>query len=652
MVNPTQSEGPRGHPIRRDGWRMRVTSAAAHLRADLSFALVDTFLIVLAYSAALVMRFFESTAGIPQRWVDGFLTVLPFIVIVHLIFNVAFGTYGHVWEYASVAEAVRMIGAAAGAGALIMLTVLVSRQFVNPWGPIPVGVVAMGSLLTLAGMGAVRFRSRMFSFKRTQHPPGTQRTLVVGTGRAAADIARHVPLVGNGVTIAGFLGTNGRHPRLLAGLPVLGTLDDIGHLVDSHDIDQIIVAGAHDNELLRDLVDRCLSVDVRLRIMPDLDAVLEGNAPLRDIRDIELSDLLPRPEVSMDFAAVEAVLTGRRVLVTGAGGSIGSEIVRQVLGCNPLEVLAIDNDETHLFDAGLTWDKQLSRVTPTLCDIRDVASLHRVFSAFHPDVVFHAAAYKHVPILEQSVEEAVKTNVLGTQNVLDAARDVGVERFVLISTDKAVRPTSVMGASKRVAEMLLRTAAIGYPECRYSAVRFGNVLGSRGSVIPTFLHQIQHGGPVTVTDPEMVRYFMTVGEAVQLVLQAAALTDRGETFVLDMGEPIKIIDLARRLIRLAGLVPGRHIQVELTGARPGERLSEALAETDLRPASHPKIQIAEPPFPGPDLVVEAFSALQRELQTGANEAMRETLLSLAQGTWGSTEVVLSLGISEEQTLWK
>jgi FlaA1/EpsC-like NDP-sugar epimerase len=634
---------------KRGGWRLRVAQTAAHLRADLSFALIDALLIVMAYTTALGLRFFENTEGIPERWFDGFVTILPAILAVHLVSNVVFGTYGHVWEYASVAEAVRMVAAAATAAAVVLIAVLVSRELNHPWGPIPVGVVALGSMLTVAGMGAVRFRSRMFSFKRLNRPPEVERTLVVGTGRAAAELARHVP-TGGAVSVAGFVSTNGHQPRLLAGLPVLGTVDQIDALVRSHGIDQIIVAGAHDDALLRNLVDRCLSIDVRLRILPDIDTTLNGDTPLRDIRDLELTDLLPRPEVSIDLRGVAGVLRGRRVLVTGAGGSIGAEIVRQVLAFGPEAVVALDHDETHLFDAGISWAEGPVRATPVLCDVRDREALFREFRTHRPQVVFHAAAHKHVPILEAAAGEAAKTNVFGTDNVLDACRLVGAERFVLISTDKAVRPTSVMGASKRVAEMLIRAAAIAHPECRYSAVRFGNVLGSRGSVIPTFQKQIQRGGPLTVTDPDMVRYFMTVGEAVQLVLQAAALTENGETFVLDMGEPVRIMDLAHRLIRLAGLVPGRNIQVETIGARPGEKMAEILSENELRPAAHPKIGIADPSFPGPVTLLDALEVLRRQVEAGANGEIRETLMALAQGTWEGPEV-LSLQLFEDTVQW-
>jgi FlaA1/EpsC-like NDP-sugar epimerase len=634
----------------RDGrWRLRLVRGAAHLRADLSFAIIDSFLIILAYSAALGLRFVESSAGIPQRWLHGFLTMLPLILAIHLICNIVFGAYGHVWEHASVAEALRMVGATLTAGGIILGIVLLGRELVEQWGIVPVGVVAMGSMLTGAGMGAVRFRSRMFSYKRSVGGNTPQTTLVVGTGRMAAEVARHLSQAG--VTpIAGFVSTDGRQPRLLAGRPVLGTLEEIDRLVWANDIDQIVVAGTHSDETMRELVDRCLHIDVRLRIVPDIATALNGNGTSRDIRDLELRDLLPRPQVATDLAGAAEILAGRRILVTGAGGSIGSVIVRQALGFGAAQVVALDHDETHLFDASIGWSPYEDRVVLQLCDIRDQEALARVFATHLPEVVFHAAAHKHVPILELSADEAVKTNVLGTQHLLEASRLVGSERFVLISTDKAVRPTSVMGASKRVAEMLVQAEAIRTPGCRFSSVRFGNVLGSRGSVVPTFLRQIQQGGPVTVTDPEMVRYFMTVEEAVELVLQAAALTENGETFVLDMGEPIKIIDLAHRLIRLAGLVPGRHIQVETIGTRPGEKLREFLTENELRPAKHPKIHLADPAFPGPVTVMETVLLLRRQIERGESDAIYETLHALAQGKGDENEVV-TLRLFEDSLQW-
>ncbi|HEX6286301.1 MAG TPA: UDP-N-acetylglucosamine 4,6-dehydratase family protein, partial [Acidimicrobiia bacterium] len=325
------------------------------------------------------------------------------------------------------------------------------------------------------------------------------------------------------------------------------------------------------------------------------------------------------------------------VLVTGAGGSIGSEIGRQLLDMGAV-VIALDHDETHLHDAMLAWPDS-HRATPVLCDIRDESDLEMVFSEALPDVVFHTAALKHVPMLESYPVQAVKTNVFGTVNLLKASEMFDVSRFVLISTDKAVNPEGVLGSTKRVAEMLVQSAASTNGSRRFAVVRFGNVLGSRGSVVPTFMGQIRRGGPVTITDPEMTRYFMTLQEAVGLVLQAGALAAQGEVFVLDMGEPARIEDLAHRMIRLAGLVPGRDIDVVTTGPRPGEKTSEVLSNEPLRPSAHPKIRLAGPGYPGPAKMLEILESFDQDIRTGDIESLRRNLKEVCWQDWQPNETV-------------
>jgi FlaA1/EpsC-like NDP-sugar epimerase len=625
----------------RDAWRVRVVKSVARVRTDIPFAVIDAFLIVMAYMTALVLRFLEEGTPVPSFWWNNFLVVLPFIVAVHLVANVLFGTYGHVWEYASVAEAVRIVGAAVTAAIVLLVTTLTARLAFHLTGPVPLSVLAIGAMLTLGGMGAVRFRSRLFSFNRIRkgRAQAPRRTLIVGTGRAAVNLARYASSDGQPMEVLGFVSPHtGNGHRRLAGLPVLGGIDEVPELVERFRADELVVASDDAPGLAKRLIDLCLAIDVRLRIMPDIGAVLNGNGNGHGVRDLEASDLLPRPAVSTDLNQLSSVLSGKRVLVTGAGGSIGSELVRQILRFEPETVIALDHDETHLHEAMLGWSDGKKPV-PLLCDIRDPHRLERVFAAHQPEVIFHAAAHKHVPILEVFPEEAVNTNVLGTAHLIDAAERWGAERFVLISTDKAADPSSVMGSSKRVAEMLVQAASARRPTCIYSAVRFGNVLGSRGSVVPTFMEQIRRGGPVTVTDPDMMRYFMTVDEAVELVLQAAALAAGGEVFVLDMGEPVRIMDLARRLIRLAGLVPGRDIQVNIVGKRPGEKLTEILSTLPLRPSSHPQIGIAEPAWPGAVTLLDAVDLLGRAAQEGKTEVVQETLHALARRDWRPYEVL-------------
>jgi FlaA1/EpsC-like NDP-sugar epimerase len=375
------------------------------------------------------------------------------------------------------------------------------------------------------------------------------------------------------------------------GVPVVGSIDDIPAAVEKLQIQQVLLAIPDPSTAL---VERCVRLTEEaksvLKIVPDLQqlvgSVSSPSVSVRAARETRIEDLLGRHEVVTDLAAVRSALEGRRVLVTGAGGSIGSEICRQVSGFNPDVLIMLDHDETHLHDVGQLADCKSEQV---LADIAHRDAVFEVFSRWQPEVVFHAAAHKHVPILETHVVEAVRTNVLGTKNVLDAAAEFHAERFVFISTDKAVTPASVMGATKRVGEQLLLAYA---PEGKqYCAVRFGNVLGSRGSVIPTFSRQIAAGGPVTVTDPHMTRFFMSVEEAVQLVLQSAVLADRGDVYMLEMGEPVSILDMAKRMIRLSGLHPGTDIPIRIIGPRVGERLHEQLHSPSERlvATEHPSV---------------------------------------------------------------
>jgi FlaA1/EpsC-like NDP-sugar epimerase len=639
----------KGGPHRASGlegrsWKLTLAQTLARTRADLSFALVDAMLIVVAYSAALILRFVD-LEGVPADWLHGFLVALPIILAVHLAFNVAFGAYGHVWEYASVEEAMRLVAATSVSLAVLLGGLLGYRSLTGGRnGLIPLMVLAVGAGLTLGGMGAVRFRTRLFSFRRHGDGPELERTLVVGTGRVAADLVRHSL---HQINVLAFVSHNGepQSPLRLAGLPVVGRLADVPRLVEWLGISQVLIAAPLGDETLRDLVDGCMDSDVRLRIVPGIDDVLSDGATLRDARDLQIVDLLPRPPVSTDLRPVGAILENKRVLVTGAGGSIGAEIVQQVLEAGPKLVLALDNDETHLFNAGLQWSSDT--VKPVLGDIRDLGALRRLVELYRPEVIFHAAAHKQVPLLESFPQEAAKTNVLGTANLLDALAETDVEEFVLISTDKAVDPTSAMGASKRFAELLVQSAASDGRAGMYSAVRFGNVLGSRGSVVPTFMHQIQQGGPVTLSDPEMERYFMTVSEAVQLVLQASAIAAGGEVFVLDMGEPVRIEDLARRMIRLAGLVPGRDIEVQVVGARPGEKIREVLSAHPLEPSGHPKIGVTVPRFPDTETLRSSLRMLGGLIDRDDLRGIRSLLDAMAWQNW-DLDVLVDLGAAEEK----
>ncbi len=407
---------------------------------------------------------------------------------------------------------------------------------------------------------------------------------------------------------------------------MVGPFNDLPGVVRDLGAQQIVLAvGDPPARLVRRVASLAEEAEVPLRVLPSIAELVNGRVSVRDLRDLSIEDLLGRNQVQTDIGAVRAILHGKRVLLTGAGGSIGSEIARQVAACEPELLLLLDHDETHLYDVALDLPGTHVQL---LADIRDAEVISRLVHRYRPQIVFHAAAHKHVPVLEEFPDEAVRTNCLGTANLVRAAREIGVERFILISTDKAVEPTSVMGASKRVAEhVVLAGQQDGSSFC---AVRFGNVLGSRGSVLPTFMRQIENGGPVTLTDGRMTRYFMSISEAVQLVLQAAALAKGGEVFILEMGEPVRIIDLAARMIRLSGRGVGSDVEIRVTGMRPGERLTEHLhtPEEQLLATAHPSINKVYPKTLPVEQVADALARLDLQAQA-ADPALRYELFALA-----------------------
>jgi FlaA1/EpsC-like NDP-sugar epimerase len=619
--------------------RQSIAVAAARVRADIAFAALDIFVVVAAYTLGLALRMLDPLVVDAAELWSNLALAIPVIVVVHLSANVLAGAYGHVWEHASTNEAGRVLVAnVAASGTLILL-----NWWVRQLGDflIPYSVLVVGGLVSLFAMGLVRFRTRLFSFHKAT---GSVKVGVVGTKADAVAFSRQVPDLEGGRRVVGFISpesqlANGN--RRLAGLEVIGVVEDLPDLVDSYDLDEVVVVGG-DSRMTRTVVDLCLEIDVRLRMLPTASEMMQTGASAVDVRDISVEDLLERQVVETDLAAVRELIDGKRILVTGAGGSIGSEVVRQILDFDPTGVWALDRDESLLHDAQLTWEGTASI---ELADIRDAKRLIRLFEEVRPQVVFHAAALKHVPVLEDFPEEAVLTNVVGTRDVIEAGSRVGMERFVLISTDKAVSPTSVMGATKRIAELMTQLGNARDDGCVYTSVRFGNVLGSRGSVIPTFVRQIQNGGPVTVTDPGMTRYFMTVDEAVQLVLQASALAEGSEIFLLDMGEPVRIETLARRLIRLAGLSPGQDIEIEFTGRRPGEKLVETLALGPLQPTSNNRVLEAHLDAPQPHALMTHIADLEELARSGHTEDVISLLKTMTAA--GFADRSSSIALEEE-----
>jgi FlaA1/EpsC-like NDP-sugar epimerase len=618
----TSDSKVRSDDAEKAGMMSRLASTTARMRIDVPFALLDAFFVSVAFGLILVLRF---DGAVPERFWQQFVTSLPMIIIITLAMNWLWGLYGQIWKHASVLEARRIILATMSTALILTAIMVVGTRL------IPLSVVGLGSLLYTLLAGATRFQSRLFALRRVQRDQPGLRVVVLGAGESGASLVREMlrsPKAGL-IPIAMLDDDPRTHGRHCLGIPVVGSINDLPQVAAGTLVHQAVLAVADPPvELVRRAADLAELAEIPLRVLRGVAELVQGHVTLRDVRDLRIEDVLGREQVVTDLDAVHRLLTGRRVLVTGAGGSIGSEIARQVAEADPAALLVLDHDETHLHElcAGLTGPVGEERTVQLLADIRDRNVILRLFERYRPEIVFHAAAHKHVPVLEQHPAEAVRTNVLGTANVVDAARAAGTRHLVFISTDKAVNPSCVMGASKRLGEQLV--LARSPLEGRFCAVRFGNVLGSRGSVIPTFLRQINSGGPVTVTDPRMTRFFMSIREAVQLVLQAAAISEGRDVFVLEMGEQVRIIDLARRMIHLAGRRVGDDIKIEVTGVRPGEKLVEELHADDevLEGTAHPAIRRLHPhTMP----LVELNSALQQlaaDSAAGSDEQVRAGLL--------------------------
>jgi FlaA1/EpsC-like NDP-sugar epimerase len=614
------------------GWPSRIV---ALVRRDVALVILDIAVAAASYLAALVLRF---NGAVPRFYWENFRWFVVIAATIHLLSNYLFGLYGQMWRYASVREARQVVLSGLFSGAILVTTawLLSDRRFV------PLSVVAMGGAACLMGFGGIRFQSRLFGFRRRSAETKPSRVLLVGAGDAGSMVLKdllHNPSLG--LIPVGMVDDDPRKAGLsLHGVPVLGRHTAIPALVSRLHVDQVLLAiPSATSDLVRDVAGLCEQANVALRVLPSIREVVGGRITARDIRDLQIEDLLGRQQVSIDMKAVAAMIRGRRVLVSGAGGSIGSEIARQVVAFEPQSLVLLDHDETHLHDL-MTELHGHPEVQIALADIRQQERILSVFDRHRPELVFHAAAHKHVDVLEVHPEEALATNILGTANVTDAAIATGVQRFVLISTDKSIRPQSVMGASKWFAEQIVRSVDGG---CVFCAVRFGNVLGSRGSVIPTFLRQIALGGPVTVTHEDMARFFMSLRESVLLVLQAAALSRGGEVFTLDMGDPINILELARRLIRLSGRVPGRDIPIEFIGIRPGEKLVEDLADPaeESVPSDHPSIVVSRPPRPQRALLKHSMRQMEALAREGRREELAARMRELALEPAQSETVVVA-----------
>ncbi|MEO7217050.1 MAG: nucleoside-diphosphate sugar epimerase/dehydratase [Gemmatimonadaceae bacterium] len=595
--------------------------------------ILDAATLLAAVWLAYVLRF----DGLPPNPADR-LTALVFALAVTptaLVIFVLTGLYRRLWSYASVAEVERIVVGVSIATicSAILGLLLLPLTGVTPVR-VPISVVALNALLSGAFIVAPRLFFRVRNWhSHTRRRDDDMRAIIVGAGAAGQMIAKE--LLSNpelGLYPVAFVDDDPRKYKLrLHEIPVVGNITDIGKVAHDNDAGAVVIAmPSAPGSAIRRIVQAAADAGLKTRTLPPLSDVLSGRASPSSLRDVQIEDLLRRDPIHTDLAAVRNLAKGRTVLVTGAGGSIGSELCRQLAQLEPARLIILGHGENSIFDiqAELLGTFPKLNVVPTIADIRDQKRLHAIFDDCRPFAVFHTAAHKHVPLMEENVVEAITNNIFGTTNVVNAAIDAGVEHFVLISTDKAVRPTSIMGATKRLAERVVQHAAVAHGR-NFVSVRFGNVLGSRGSVVPTFFRQIRAGGPVLVTHPDMRRYFMTIPESVQLVLQAGTLGLGGEVFVLDMGEPVKIVDLATDLIRLCGLEPGKDIEVQFTGIRPGEKLYEEMFfhEEHALPTNHPKLLRAKKAGI-PEGLIRRIERLVVATETSSEVELREMLIAL------------------------
>ncbi len=598
---------------------------------------LDAGLITMALTCAFLIRF-DGSPG--KLYLQQYLLVLPVLVCLRLLANWICGVYNRLWRYTGLAEVVEI-----GVSILSVTTILMIAR--------ALGLVAVGKLhlsygiiltepvlafLLMVSARVVRRMQTEHQQRRHWRQPVRRRALVVGAGEAGQMVARELSQrLDLGADVIGFVDDDpAKLHRRIGHLNVYGHTSDLAKLVDNLFVDQVIIAipSAPPAEIRR-IVDICRTSEVETRILPGLFELIDGRVSVSQLRQVSLDDLLGREAVQLDTASIAGYVEGKTVLITGAGGSIGSELCRQIMSFQPAQMLLLGRGENSIFTIleELKRRPEPVKLTPIIADIRDYNRLYNIFKKHRPGVVFHAAAHKHVPLMEENVSEAITNNIGGTRNLANLADEFGSENFVLVSTDKAVNPTSVMGATKRIAELVVQDVA-RRSKTKFGAVRFGNVLASRGSVIPIWRKQIELGGPITVTHPEATRYFMLIPEAAALIIQAGALGSNGDIFVLDMGKPIKILDLAHDLIRLSGLRPGADIEIQFTGLRPGEKLYEELltAEEGLTSTTYKKIFVGQPQHLDPLVLSGELKRLFESAEREEEEPIRRGLEKLVGGS--------------------
>lgn len=596
---------------------------------------------ILSYSKRLsLLIFLDSfivlTAVYLSYWFihPNVLSKIPTTVIIssitllcsHHIFAAIYKLYNKAWEYASIGELRQIFKAIT----LSIIVTAIVQQVIN--GDIYVRILAIAWMIHMLLIGGSRFVWRMFRDTHIAKDTNKKRTLIVGAGSAGTMVVRQLQhnKEADLYPIAFVDDDRNKQKLEIYNVPVVGTTNNIEDIVEEYSIEHIIIAiPSLSRNQINEIFERCTKTKAKTQIVPMLEDLLDGKVSVNEFRDVQVEDLLGREPIQLDDAGIGEKIAGKTILVTGAGGSIGSEICRQVMKYKPAKIVLLGHGENSIYNIEMEMRvtyKEAVEITTEIADIQDRHKIFEIMKKHKPYIVYHAAAHKHVPLMERNPEEAVKNNIFGTKNVAEAADTFKVNTFVMVSTDKAVNPTNVMGATKRFAEMLVQHMASVSTGTRFVAVRFGNVLGSRGSVIPLFKKQIQKGGPVTVTHPEMIRYFMTIPEASRLVIQAGTLARGGELFVLDMGDPVKIVDLAKNLITLSGYSI-EEIGIEFTGLRPGEKMyEELLNEGEIHPEQiFPKIHIGKAVL----MDQEILRQFMNDFEGISKEEIRERLLDIA-----------------------
>jgi FlaA1/EpsC-like NDP-sugar epimerase len=612
---------------------MRSITSSVNLRRAGQVA-VDGCLLALAYYLAYILRF---DSGVPHRYQELLGETIVFVVAMKLVVFALFGLYSKLWRFVDQKDFEAIVKAT-----VVSSVVLIAGLFVlvpTNTDP-PRGVIALDFLIALGLVTGSRFLVRALVERPARAQllgRATREVLIVGAGNGGQQVAfelRRNPELSSAPV--GFVDDDPRKQGMrIAGLKVLGSTEDLPRVLDEAQPEEVIIAIPSAPGTVRaKVVTACRERGIPVRTLPTTFELLSGGVNLmRQVREVRVEDVLGRDPIRMEVDRVGAYVRGRVVLVTGAGGSIGAELCRQLARVGPKQLVLVENAENGLFEVRreLEEERHFARAAAVLADCKDATRMRELFLEHRPSVVFHAAAYKHVPLMEENPVEAVRNNAVATRIVAAAAGEAGVERFVLVSTDKAVSPATVMGASKALAEWAVEAAQARYPGTRYAAVRFGNVLGSSGSVVPIFRRQIAAGGPVTVTDARMSRYFMTIPEAVQLIIRSGELALGGEVFVLEMGDPVKIIELARNMIRLSGNEPDIDIAVEIVGRRPGEKVHEELFNPGERPQPTPaeKIVSAVRPPLNPSWVESAFARIEELVYNGDAAALASAVAELS-----------------------